>query len=154
MNSRMPYKTNYSDQLLHASVIESNIKRDQRWKEDSSPTRPIRPLNWWGNWSRKKRPIQVPQIWQSIYTGEGHTSSYTVPSLGAITCCSILRTVVLRVWAPTCSISLTRELVRSATSLGFHPRPTESEALKWAPQSWSYQALQVIDLPKISLSIP
>lgn len=45
MNSRMPYKTNYSDQLLHASVIESNIKRDQRWKEDSSPTRPIRPLN-------------------------------------------------------------------------------------------------------------
>lgn len=45
MNSRMPYKNNHSVQLLRANGIESNIKRDQKWKEDSSPTRPIRPFN-------------------------------------------------------------------------------------------------------------
>lgn len=90
---------NYSDQLWHANVTESNIKKDQRQIEDFSPSRPIRPLNWWGSWSQKRR--QDPQVWQSDYAGEGHISCHTVPSLGARAFHSIQRRVVFKVWSPS-----------------------------------------------------
>lgn len=123
------YKYNYSDLLWHTNMIGSNVKKDQREKEDSSLSSPIHPFYWWGSWSpkEKKDPPKSHRYKNPFIQGERHTYSHTGGYV-----------FLFHSLTPWFSKRGLQSAAQSCKFPGPTPKPAESETLKWVQESLLY----------------